>query len=226
MRIFTALLALLCLLSVALFIPYAARAVETVSAESYYPLEKGSVWTYRFGRANGTARFDVTGYSAGDDAYVVRYDMKTIDVVIRTEALIKAGGGRILRIGGTDILSGNRRRMYENSEVILQPPLNPGAKWSYRRDDPGGLDSRVDCKVVRFTDCDVPAGRFKNVLVVRRATSFLEGANAKPREVRDEYYAPGVGEIREDIIEGDGADREHPWMELLEYRLATKASGR
>ena len=226
MRTFHAILAFSLILSSTFFIPIRARADDTPGAGSYYPLEKGSVWTYRFGRDNGTARYDVIGYSGRSGAFVVRYDMKTIDVVIRTESLIKAAGERVIRIGGTDIFSGNSRRMYANSEIILQTPLTPGASWSYRRDDPGGKDCRVECKVVRITDCEVPAGRFKDVLVVRRTTTFSKGVTEKSREVRDEYYAPGVGEVREDIVEGDGADKDHPWMELTEYRPVAHTAGK
>ncbi len=71
----------------------------------------------------------------------------------------------------------------------------------------GGGHEGLQCSAGSFIDAVLSIGEGKE----------------KSREVRDEYYAPGVGEVREDIIEGDGADREHPWVELLEYRPVTKA---
>jgi len=127
-------------------------------------------------------------------------------------------GGRIVHIGGTDIKSGKSRLIFDNGEVILKSPLKVGMTWEYDKDNrDNDLVCRVKCKVVKITDCEVLAGHFENVCVIQRTACYYQGKVKKYRKVQNEYYAPGVGELKEESVDDHG--NANVLMELLEYKI-------
>ncbi len=90
--------------------------------------------------------------------------------------------------------------------------------WEYDKDNrDNDLVCRVKCRVVNFTDCEVKAGRFENVCVIQRTACYYEGKAEKYRKVQNEYYAPHVGEIKEESV--DALGNANVLMELLEYKI-------
>jgi hypothetical protein len=183
--------------------PASCYAGSAHDAAVYYPLEPGDSWTYHFGGENGTVHYDVTGYSDEDKGYIIRRCAKMIDVSLTTDMIIGTSGGMVVLKGGTDLGAGKFRRFYNHGEVILNSPVKTGNVWEYDKDNTdNNWACRVRCRVVRITDMDVKAGHFKNVCMLERVASYLDkDGTEKYREVHNEYYAPHVGKIKEELVE-------------------------
>ena len=218
MKSFKAVIVLFIVLSFHITMPAGADAVVPDDASTYYPLAAGNSWTYQFSDNKSTARYEVVGYLDELNAFQVSCLTKMIDVKIKTEEIIGNKGGKIIHIGGTDIKSGNSRLIYDNGEVILKTPLKVGMTWKYDKDNrDNDLVCRVKCRVVKVTGCVVKAGQFKDVCVIQRATCYYKGNVEKYRKVQNEYYAPRVGEIKEESV--DALGNASVLMELLEYKI-------
>ena len=218
MKAFKTVLVLFSMLLFNLSLPVCSYPAGPDDASTYYPLEAGNTWTYQFSDNKSTVRYEVVGFLEDHDAYLVSCLTKMIDVNIKTEEIIGNRAGRIIHIGGTDIKSGKSRRIYENGEVILKTPLKVGVTWEYDKDNRDNvLACRVKCSIVKFTDCKVLAGRFENVCVIQRTACYYKGKTEKYRKVQNEYYAPCVGEIKEESV--DALGNANVLMELLEYKI-------
>jgi hypothetical protein len=218
MKALKTVLVLLTILSFNLSRPVCSYPAGQDDASTYYPLVAGNVWTYQFADNKSTVRYDVVGHLDDRDTYLVSCLTKMIDVNIKTEEIMGNSGGRIIHIGGTDIKFGKNRRIYDNVEVLLKTPLTAGATWEYDKDNrDNGLSCRVKCRVVKITDCEVKAGEFENVCVVQRTACYYKDNEEKYRKVQNEYYAPGVGEIKEESV--DALGNANVLMELLEYKI-------
>lgn len=206
------------LLLFALGLPAFSCAHQLDDAGVYYPLVAGNTWTYQFSDNKSTARYEVIGYLDDCDAWLVKCTTNMIDVSITTELVMGNKGGRIVHFGGTDIKAGKSRLIYDNGEVILKAPLKVGMSWEYDKDNrDNDMVCRVKCRVVKITDCEVLAGRFENVCMIQRTTCYYKSKTEKNRKVQNEYYAPRVGEIKEESV--DALGKANVLMELLEYKI-------
>ncbi len=194
---------ILAVMAFAFIAPVFAYPEGPPTAADYYPLEPGNSWSYHFGGENGTARYEIKRYSDEYKGYLVKRSAKMIDISLVTELIIGDRGGAVTLIGGTEIASGNLRHIYFHPEVILNSPLKAGAAWEYEKESlDNGLMCRVKCRVVKVSDMDVKAGHFGNVCMVERVSSYRDKDDAEQyREVHNEYYAPHVGMIREELVE-------------------------
>jgi len=218
MKMFKAVLVLFSILLFSFSLPVCSYPVATDDASIYYPLQTGNSWTYQFDDNKSTVKYEVARYLDDHDTYVVSCLTTMIDVVVKTEEIMGYRGDSVVHVGGTDIRSGNSRLIYGNGEVILKAPLKVGMSWQYNKDNrDNNLACRVKCRVVKFTDCVVKAGRFENVCVVQRTACYYKGKTEKYRKVQNEYYAQSVGEIKEESVDADG--RPGVLMELLEYKI-------
>ena len=218
MKVFKTVLVLLSILFFNLSVPICSYPAAPDDASIYYPLQAGNVWIYQLDDNKSTVRYEVVGYLDDRNAYLVKRLTKMIDVEITTEEFIGNSDGRIVYIGGTDIRSGISRLIFDNEEVILKTTLKSGMTWEYYKDNcDNDLVCRVKCRVVKFTDCEVKAGRFENVCVVQRMTCYYKGKTEQYRKVQNEYYAPRVGEIKEESV--DALGNANVFMELLEYKI-------
>jgi len=184
------------------------------NAAAYYPLAPGDTWTYQFGGGNGTAVYEVTGYSDEYKGYIIKRCAKMIDVSLTTEKITGVSDGRVMLIGGTELGTGEYMQVYDDSEVLLGSPVKTGTTWEYKKDNSGnGLECRVMCRVAKVSDIDVKAGHFRNVCMVERTASYIDkDGKERYREVHNEYYAPRVGLIREELVEdaNDALRAGHP----------------
>jgi len=218
MKVFKTVLVLLIVLSFNLIIPVCSYPAGPDDASTYYPLVAGNSWTYQFSDNKSTVRYEVVGYLDELNAYLMSCLTKMIDVNIKTEDIIGNKGDQIIHFGGTDIRSGNSRLIFDNGEVILKNPLKVGMTWEYDKDNrDNDMACRVKCRVVKLTDCEVLAGRFENVCVIQRSSCYYKGKVEKYRKVQNEYYAPRVGEIKEEFV--DALGKASVRMELVEYKI-------
>ncbi len=102
-----------------------------------------------------------------------------------------------------------------SSEIVLDSELKVGQSWTNKKDE-GEIE---DYKVIEFKVVTVPAGEFKNCLVLQKTVSGTS-SKSKKKEVFMEnklYYAPNVGLIKTEVLNRD-KNIYTTFTELLDYK--------
>jgi tRNA A-37 threonylcarbamoyl transferase component Bud32 len=153
----------------------------------YYPLKLGTKLHYR----------GVTSAVANAQSYLQVADIEKIDgqaVLARLEAIERGNVVATEYVSST--AKGIFRHRYGAMEIspplcLLSFPVSPGESWESKV-RMGDVDIRATCRVVGFEEIEVPAGKYKAVIVHR---DFLIEGDAKYSFI--EWYAVGIGLVKQ-----------------------------
>lgn len=194
-----------------LFIPTIALAQN--ESTDYYPIKIGYTWKYRMPDNDFEEKFVVSSFDDTYDAYLVKHITKVGDLLpVTNEQLLEKRNGKVLLLGSRGGLL-NSGWIF-NSEVILSSNLRIGLTWKNEKGE-GEID---EYEVINFIDDSVKAGQFKNVLVLQKTLSSIDLKLKKKKILlkTKEYFAPGVGLIKTEVLNSD-KNTYSIFTELVEY---------
>lgn len=184
--------------------------------DNYYPLKPGNQWTYTYpwGKGEGEEKVVVEEFFNEYNAYLLREITKLGSALpMTTERLIDKRKTMILDIGTRGGFGSADWNF--SSQTLLQFPLKVGKRWKYNW---GG--STVDCSVVNIGDVKVEAGKFSNVVEIRKVIWGSKKKGKKSEVIMEElrYYAPGVGLIKVESVDPKKQTKA-TFMELTDYQV-------
>ena len=179
------------------------------SSPDCYPMKVGCQWTYKLGGSDGQQKIEVMSLISGD-VYDVFVDFGPMSM---EEKLEKGPDGVYLNSQRGGFL-GPHWKDINPPEKMLQLPVQIGIKWKGEKD--GDISSY---RVVDRQDLSCAAGKFHNVFKVEIIDSYTEEAtgNVKESMRRYQYFAPGVGLIKEETFKK--GERPQPFLELTDYHI-------
>jgi hypothetical protein len=155
----------------------------------YYPLKPGTKWDYQVNAQGKT--------------------VKVTNVIDKTE-MVKGESLAVLKTlvngqaSATEKLSSNRQGLFRHQTngmdtippiCLLRYPVKPGDKWEGEHQS-GAEKSKVEVKVGKFEEVQVPAGKYK--AITSTLTTSIKGQNITTTY----WFAPNVGIIKQTAMIG------------------------
>ena len=180
----------------------------------YYPIKVGYEWKYKAPGKDYEEKFIVSEFDETYDAYLIKHIVKVAEVFpITNEELIEKRNGKVLLLGTHGGVLNNWSFFAKN--IIFKSDLKVGQSWENNDEDEGEID---EYKVLGFSDVVVPAGEFKNVLVLQITSIDSESKKKKVIMKRKLYYAPNVGLIKTEFFSSE-ENIYKIFTELADYEL-------
>ncbi len=180
----------------------------------YYPIQIGYEWKYKAPHKDWEEKYIVSAFDNTYEAYLVKQIIKLGDLSpVTNEKLFEKRNGKILLLGTRGGLLNTDWEL--SSEIVLDSELKIGQSWTNKKDE-GEIE---DYKVVEFKDVTVPAGEFKNVLVLQKIVSGISSKSEKKEVFMENklYYAPNVGLIKTEVLNRD-KNIYTIFTELVDYK--------
>jgi len=214
-------------------------------AESFFPLEPNSLWTYRITSKSQHQTYVVTDQVVGE-RYIPALNLT--GAVVQEYYNMDRGGTRplvyFIKDGYRSRLSG----LNYSKEAIEAPawgrseeseflPLRvfPDLSWTSKTLPFGHLAGSFDIAQAHrsfFQDYDVvvPAGSFSGCMRIESRALYEGGAYSSPRNKNlsltyEDYYAPNVGLIKTVALEGSAEGSEVERVELLKFKIESQGKG-
>ena len=183
--------------------PTVSSAARPAAGDSYYPLAKGSKWTYTTDYADDTVLVhEVTGTEKVGDVECFIVEHKTVGPTLGTRMMRKEW----LAPGPDGILIHKLQRGRSELDVVspffkVKSAMRKDDEWKGQakaEENPPKYKTRVEEEV----DVEVPAGKFKtwkiHIKIESGTRHSAEGS---------EWYAPNVGLVKSEItIRAAGED--------------------
>ncbi len=192
--------------------PPAQEASFKTGIARFFPAGKGSRWKINVGENVRILEYEILetgkGYAKGVKREIVPPNTESI----RTSNItISYDNKRIsLTEEGTDALGSP----YTTTEVVLQTPLEIGAKWSV----PGGSAEQTKEIIAVRDTVTVGQREYKNVIITREE-STVAGGGSSYSGVTYNFYAADVGFIGCKIHFADSRENIKPHGEIEEWFL-------
>jgi hypothetical protein len=212
-------------------------------AESFFPLEPNSLWTYRITSKSQRQTYVVTDQVVGE-----RYipSLNLTGQVVEEYYNMDRGGTRplvyFIKDGYLSRLSGLN---YSKQEIeapawgrseeseFLPQHVFPDLSWTSKTLPFGHLAGSFDIaqahrSFFQADDVVVPAGSFAGCIRIESRALYEGGAYSSPRNknlslMYEDYYAPNVGLIKTVALEGSADGSEVERVELLKFKIQSRA---
>jgi hypothetical protein len=214
-------------------------------AESFFPLEPNSLWTYRITSKSQHQTYVVTDQVVGEK-YIPSLNL-TGQVVQEYYNMDRGGtrplvyftkNGYLSRLSGLNYSKADIEApawgRSEESEFLPQHVF-PDLSWTSKTLPFGHLAGSFDIAQVHRSffqayDVVVPAGSFSGCIRIESRALYEGGAYATPRNrnlslVYEDYYAPNVGLIKTVALEGSAEGSEVERVELLKFKIEFQSKG-
>lgn len=171
---------------------FALTSCSLFSSPDYFPLGKGSQWTYS---CNGVEAI----YRVTDDAMA---DGKMCSV---TETIIDGQAVQKLYFIKTDkeILEVMKQKfvgsttIYSPPQPLMRFPVKVGDSWEWKGDLANNNSADLRSKVTRKEKISTPAGNFDTMKI--ETEGFVNNTTATKMEM---WFAPNVGLVKEEFMYG------------------------
>lgn len=203
-----------------------APATHAQQQHPYFPLQRGSTWTYHYpsapdpeARAQSSETHKVVNVDAAENTYTVEHTTRLATLPPdKITHVYEVRGGNVLDMGQTaGMLTAAMGmdpsfKMNFPAPIVLKANLTKGMHW-----EEGPTTGTRACEVMDFVTVKVPAGEYKNVAKLRVKVTYISKETGKEElfVTSFEYYAPNVGLVKTDVLEKDG--RTPTFVELVSY---------
>lgn len=198
-------------------------AVSQLSADdppNYFPTKVGMRWSYRVQGQPDLVYLLASKEEKLGDQLCVRMDLKIDLITALSDKVGLVTGGAFIPVGRSryvaisteyvaQLKDGTHRFMIDGN--LISPPVN-FLKSPVKAKDTWKSEFKIKDKsgkvtyTAEFEDVDVPAGKYKDALLITGVT-FDNGAVTKMQN----WYAPGVGMVKQLIVSG----KEETLLELV-----------
>ncbi len=197
-------------------------AIAQKQQHPYFPLTLGATWTYQYSAATipnpdtrvlSSETHKVVNVSTADNTYTVEKTSRIGTLPSeKTRTFYEVRNGNVLDMRYEPI-SGPMTDMAKTlaaggpnvpAPIVLKANLTKGMHWKSgpTTNSTNTITTRT-CDVLDFVSVKVPAGEFHNVVKLRVTTTYHSDATGRGDSLTTfEYYAPNVGLIKTDLLEG------------------------
>jgi hypothetical protein len=231
----------LCLILAACSSDSQPEVAAGAAAQQYFPLVEGARWVYRvdFGGLRrgemeivGKGPRSVPGFDEElfindeviDGQAIGFADVAPVGYVTVEGYLGEVSGLDYDGKGGVTVLAG------EDPKRFLPVDPKQGASWEessrmFELPEGGGAVTRWSRRIETLDSLEVPAGTFRDVLLVESKYWDDEASKEKPLMRYEDYYARGVGKVRSLTFNEQEGGRQIVEQSLLRYEFPGARTG-
>ncbi|HZP46784.1 MAG TPA: hypothetical protein VFB15_14130 [Candidatus Binataceae bacterium] len=212
-------------------------------AKSFFPLEPSSVWTYRVQSKSQHETYIVTDRVVGLK-YVPSLNV-TGQLVEEYYNMDRGGSRPIVYVENSGFLSRLSGMQFGQGDIEIAPwgrsedrefmpaRMAPNIHWDSTIFPFGHMADAFDIRQSHVTvfdpdDVVVPAGRYSGCIRIDTHARYEGGQYAKTAKPADllyrDWYAPNVGLVKTEVLEGDENGTRMELVELVKYIKAANVA--
>uniref|UniRef100_A0A7V4G8W9 Lipoprotein n=1 Tax=Desulfobacca acetoxidans TaxID=60893 RepID=A0A7V4G8W9_9BACT len=201
-------------------------------AEYYCPLKPGETAIYQISFKGSALEEALNGklvvstlpfrHLQGKDCLVVKYDFQGFPLSIPTEFQFVVSGPEGIYLFAEQSIEDPQPKLLDPPSFVLKNPVQPGTSWEEKYLPLLGEENRkvTLTSVIESVSetVTVPAGTYKNCVVVRSTLKGISLAKTSPSlQVEGlSWFAPGVGEVKF-IFRERKSDPDSDEVEAVEF---------